>query len=463
LAAQIDEEKREIDPKSLDYYLAFGYVPSHRSIYATMTKLAPGHCLELTGNAVHTWAYWSVPTIPPKPTTVATALAQSEELLTAAVKKRLVSDVPLGCFLSGGIDSGLIVALAAQEVGEGLHTFSVGFEGASDRDDERSLAKLVADRYGTHHTELIVGAEGKAILPRILYHVAEPFVDISVLPVYQISKAAREHITVALTGDGGDESFAGYANIRAAHVAETLRSLLPRPLRRCAEALPGFSRFRRFNRQYVEKDLVDQYDLQNHWHTELRRRLLRNEGAAPPPLPAQEIVQAVQARTGSLNDALTHLYTDLHLRLPGDYLTKVDIASNMVSLEIRSPFLDHHLVEYAASLPLSVRLRCGRQKYLLRRLAQKYLPPELIHQPKRGFGPRLGEWIRGDWADPVRNLVSGSLAQRPNLFDGALIRSIVDDHMEGRADHTTRIWSLLSFEIWYQLFIDKTLSPDDSL
>ena len=314
----------------------------------------------------------------------------------------------------------------------------------------------------------------KAILPKVLWHYGEPFADVSMVPTYQISKAARDHVTVALTGDGGDESFAGYQNVHLAQMAQRYRRRIPTPLRWAvagiaghgllADRVPAARRINLFASQWLPGPVLKQYDLVNHWNGSRRAQLYSDGQRNGLDLTAAEqVVAGVQERANGLSDAELHLYTDLQLRLPGDYLTKVDIASNIVSLEVRSPFLDHELVEFAAGMPVSLKLWRGRQKGLLRELAKRYLPEEVIRQPKRGFAPPLGRWLATDWAPLVTSLVGRSLAAREDLFRGEVVRQAVQEHMSGRRDHGTRLWSLVCLEIWWQLFIDRTLKPSDAL
>ncbi len=466
--------REDIDPQALDAYLAFGYVPPDRCLLRSAGRLPPGHTLRLSRKGVRTDRYWRVRFRPMHRLGLSEALDETEARLRAAVRRRLVSDVPLGTFLSGGIDSGLVTALAAQEAGGRLRTFSVGFPGGCAEDDERPLARQVAARYGTEHTELAVGPEGERDLSQILYRFGEPFADLSALAVHAISRAARAHITVALSGDGGDESFGGYANVQAAHLAQHARRWSPALLRRAAARVLGSGALSRRSAtarraaswlgQYVDRSVLDHYDLQNHWHQALRGRLyapaMRERVAGNA---ARALVAGLQADTDDLHDAERHLYTDLHLRLPGDYLPKVDIASSLVSMEVRSPFLDPQVVEFAARLPLGVKLRWGRQKYLLRRLAARHLPADLVRAPKRGFGPALETWLRTDWAPLVREYVRDGLARREELFDRAVIERTVDEHLCGRANHRTRLWTLLCLEVWWRLFLDRTLTPGEGL
>lgn len=463
-----------IDPVSLDYYLAFGVVPADRAFVQGINKLPPAHMMSVSAQGIRMQRYWRPEFRTEKRIEFNDALEETDAKLRTAVSRRLVSDVPLGIFLSGGIDSGLVTSIAAELSASQLSTFSVRFGGNDPEDDESQLARSVAERYGTDHHEIYVGWEGRSALPELVSHFGEPFADISALAVLQISRAARPYITVALGGDGGDESFCGYSNVRAAFLAERYRKFLPRPItgpaarfaqiRSIDSAFPLIGKAGRWVSQYVHQHPGGHYDLSNHWNHRLRRDLYAQSWAMrDAENGAASIVRNVQSSAQGLSDAEVHLYTDLHMRLPADYLTKVDIASNMASLEVRSPFLDHELVEFAASVPPSVRMRGGKQKALLRELARRYLPAELITAPKRGFGPPLTKWLREDWRDLVDEFVVGGLANRNELFNKKTITNYVEENQSRRANHTTRIWSLLALELWFQMFVDRQIKRTDTL
>ena len=460
-----------IDPVSLDYYLAFGYTPPDRGFVSGINKLPPGHIMSACDGRLKIEKYWEPSTL--RATAqfeIDDAVEEVESRLKGAVTRRLVADVPLGFFLSGGIDSGLVAAMAAEATDEPIKTFTARFPGIPQGQSEHHLARLTAERLGAEHIELEVNSNNRDLLPSLISHFAEPFADISMLPTYQIARATREHVTVALSGDGGDESFAGYANVRAAHVAERFRKRVPRPARTAihgaamATSAIGFSsggRAVRWLHQYVDADAVSQYDLQNHWSHD--RRLDLYAGDAGRAEAVRTLINEVQAAAPELDDAALHMYTDLRLRLPGDYLPKVDITSGMASLEVRSPFLDHGLVEFAATLPTDLRLHGGNQKALLRRLSEKYLPAEITAAPKRGFAPPLSHWLMTDWRDLISDVVGRRLVERDWILDGAVVQRYVAEHLSGEVDHTQRIWNLIVLELWIEIFVDRTLSADDRL
>jgi asparagine synthase (glutamine-hydrolysing) len=454
----------QLDPLSLDFFLGFGYLPPDRALIEGVQKLPPAHFLVLDAEGIHLSRYWKIEMRASNTGSLEENLEELDVVLRSAVDKRLRSDVPLGCFLSGGIDSGLVTALAAQASDEPINTFSVGFKDAHPEDDERPLARIVAERFGTRHEEFEVAPASYDLLPEITQHIGEPFADIGVLPMYQISKAARQHIAVSLSGDGGDESFVGYPNITSAVAAENVRSWLPQPITQAIETATGIPALRRvlprgaqahrFLRQYVNGGVVGQFDASNSWSESWRTRLYTHRQVSRRgDSRAAILIAAITDRQPDLRWPDQNLVVDLHFRLGGGYLTKVDIASNMVSLEVRSPFMDHGVVEFAAGLPLERKLLGGKQKGLLREYAKRVLPEEIVNQPKRGFAPGLDGWLRGPWSQLVRGLAERSVFVEREIFDGAVVRKVTEDHLSGRELHGQRIWNLVCLESWAQLFL----------
>ena len=457
-----------IDRSALDYYLAFGFISPDRSLIKQLNKLPPAHILRYDIGGTYVRRYWDVKFRHIQNKKLPLYLEELNYRLQKAVSRRLISDVPMGCFLSGGIDSGLITAMASIFSDKPVKTFSVGFTSATVKEDEMPFARLVAQKYGTIHQELVVDINAQTVLPRILWHCGEPFADVSIIPTYMICRAAKQSITVALTGDGGDESFAGYMNVQAAYLAQKLKRLFPGKL---LYLLKRFTEGRRFAfprintlLAYATRPALQHYNLSNWFDINARQSLYHPDWLNGRPVTDHlEMIANNLAQVKDLEEAEQLLFNDLHWRLPGDYLTKVDVASNMVALEIRSPFLDHEMVEYAAGLPIDIKLLHYRQKGLLRRLSRDYLPGELLYQPKRGFGPPLARWLREGWSSLVRSLISESLALRPGIFNAGAINTIVDEHLSGKKNHGNRLWALICFEVWWRLFIDKTMAPDDSL
>ena len=459
-----------INPAALDYFLAFGSVPANQAFINGIEKLLPGHTLTVSDGSVSVRKYWSASPRPSHSLSYVDAVDEVDRLLKQAVEKRLVSDAPLGFFLSGGIDSGLITSMAAASQSNAIKTFTVRFDGTPPHQQEHAIARRVAESVGAEHTEFVVESGMRSILPKIAWHFGEPFADISALPTFKVSEKAREHITVALTGDGGDESFAGYANVVASRRAERVRPLYVRPIRGPVRgALSVAARFtsraaraRGWVDRWLEADTVNQYNLVNHWDLVSRRALYVDAtGRSGHALSTVSDVQDLSEF--DLSDPEMHLFTDLRLRLPSDYLPKVDITSGMASLEVRSPFLDSELAEFAARLPLDVKMRGGAQKALLRDLAARYLPEDVVKEPKRGFAPPLSSWLQHDWRDIIEDHVGTRLATRDWVLDGDVIRRTVREHLSGAVDHTQRLWTLATLEIWLETFVDRTLTPADSL
>jgi asparagine synthase (glutamine-hydrolysing) len=294
--------------------------------------------------------------------------------------------------------------------------------------------------------------------------VGEPFADIGILPMYQISRAARQHITVALSGDGGDESFAGYPNVTSAFAAERIRRRVPPSVTRALEALTGLDalghavppigRAHRFLRRYVNGGVVGQFDASNYWDEASREGLYSaNHAAALGESRASVLVAALTDSRPDLRWPDQNLFVDLHLRLGGGYLTKIDIASNMVSLEVRSPFLDHELVEFAASLPLERKLLGGQQKGLLREYATRILPHEIVSQPKRGFAPPIDDWLRGSWSELVSRLADHSMFVEAGILRREAVERVANAHLSGRESHGQRLWNLVCLECWGESFL----------
>ncbi|MCK4342484.1 MAG: asparagine synthase (glutamine-hydrolyzing) [Phycisphaerae bacterium] len=448
---------RELDPQSLHRYLIFQYVPAPHSIYKGFRKLPPGHVLTVDAEQprdAQSHAYWRLEQRV-FDGTYEDAKTRLGELLTAAVKKRLVADVPLGAFLSGGVDSSIVVALMRELGVSPLRTFSIGFPEA--RYDETAYARQIAERFETEHHEHIVTPRAGEILDTLAWHYDEPFADSSAIPTYYVSRWTRESVTVALTGDAGDECFAGYDRYRAVQLAARFE-VVPRPLRRLLAAAAGLfphsrprtlgNRLHRFASALAQPPARRYLSWVNIFPPELLAVGYRDEFRAsidfdeplawfdglydPAPGPAPN--QAVR--------------TDFASYLPFDLLTKVDIASMACSLECRAPLLDHELVEFSLSLPLSWRLGPRSGKHILKDWARDRLPSEVLQRPKMGFGVPVGEWFRRELRDLVRErlLLSDSLSN--HIFRPEWLHELVNSHLSGRANYEHPLWTLLMLELW---------------
>ena len=447
---------RAVNDEAIREYLTFGYVRAPQTAFRAIRKLQPGHILAFESGRARERRYWQPRFSPKQKLSEAEALERLEVELLEAVRLRLISDVPLGAFLSGGLDSSAVVALMARVASGPVRTFSIGF-GAKDYDELR-YARMVAEAFGTEHSEYVVTPDAAEVLPMLVRHLGEPFADSSIVPTFHVARIAREKVTVALTGDGGDELFAGYERYRGMQVAETLERV-PRLLRRIAAntaaAVPATSswpRVARRARRFTMSLPLPPRDRYQRWMGYLTDPAIYGERIAAGPVGyAWEETISASGATGSVDRLLA---IDLVNYLPGDLLVKVDIASMATSLEARSPFLDHRVVEFAATLPEHMKLRGRDQKYLLRRLMTGVLPPPVLARRKMGFGVPVGEWMRG----PLRALVVEHVANGPDrgYVRPARVRSVVAEHLSGAADHTPAIWSLLMLELWFQLVVHGT-------
>lgn len=455
---------RRVSRPAIDYFLRYGYIPAPLTGFEGIAKLPPGHRLRWQAGRLTVEPYWQLPPARPRPISEAEAVAEFDELFGDSVRRRMLSDVPLGAFLSGGLDSASVVAVMAAHSERPVKTFSIGFGDA--RYNELPGARRVAERFGTEHQEFVVEPKAAEILPRLVRHYGEPYADSSALPTFYLARLTRQHVTVALNGDGGDELLAGYDRYRAALTAERLGRMLPIPRRAyalAAAALPAgqdlrtpLTRARRFVAGLAERS-GPRYA---RWMSIFEPELLA--AAATPDFAAatggsgaaEYLAGPIDRRNGSgLLDSLTRL--DLRTYLPGDLLVKADIATMANSLEGRSPFLDYRLVEWAASLPPALRLRGGTSKYVLRRAMAQRLPAATLAAPKRGFGVPVGSWLRGE----LRPLVEDTLLSERALGRGYLrpeaVRGLVADHLARRADRAKQLWALLSLELWHQAFLDS--------
>ena len=464
----LPEVPRRLDPQSLHRYLIFQYVPAPHSIYQGFRKLPPGHYLAVDVEQPfddRPRAYWRL-----APATFAgtyeDAKARLGELLTAAVRKRLIADVPLGAFLSGGMDSSIVVALMRELGVSPLRTFSIGFPDA--RYDETAYARLVAERFATEHHEHLVTPQAREILDTLAYHYDEPFADSSAIPTYYVSRWARESVTVALTGDAGDECFAGYDRYRAAQAAGRL-DFLPQSVRRvlasAAACLPHHRPRTLANRLYRFASALpfapaDRYlDWVNVFPPASLAAGYNDDFCASLDFdePRAWLAGLYDAACGQPADRAVR--ADFASYLPYDLLTKVDVASMACGLECRAPLLDHELVEFAAALPLRWRLGPGGGKRILKDWARDRLPTTILTRAKMGFGVPVGEWFRTDLRELVTERLFACDALCTRIFRPDWLRQLVTGHLSGRANHEHQLWSLLMLELWHERWRPAGVPP----
>jgi asparagine synthase (glutamine-hydrolysing) len=452
---------RDWSPDAIDAYLALQYVPAPHTIYTSIRKLPPGHLLVAEDGRVAVRQYWDL-LFPGDgdPAREAEYLERLETLIFESVRLRLISDVPLGAFLSGGIDSSLVVAAMTRAARGRVVTISIGFDERPY--NELDYARTVSRALGTEAHEKIVRYDLVDLLPKLAWHFDEPFADSSAVPTYYVSAAAREHVTVALSGDGGDEVWAGYQR-HAVEQWETRarRYLGPRGTRVASRlggwlplSLKGARSLRHLALSPAEACAVKHgYGL---FESDTRRLLYSNDFAArvadADPFDALRRAYAACTSPDPLDRAL---YADLKTSMVDDILTKVDRMSMAVSLEARDPLLDHKLLEFAATIPSGLKLHHGRRKYLLRRLLERRIPKAIVDRPKHGFNAPIGEWLRGPLAPMVDALLLDGRLKDRGLFSVQAIERVWREHRDGVRDHRHRLWSLVMLELWFRGCVDQ--------
>jgi asparagine synthase (glutamine-hydrolysing) len=452
---------REVDPVALHHYLTYQYVPAPWSILRDVHKLPPGHLLVWQEGRHEVRRYWRLDCTPRRVADEREAAEELRDKLLDATRVRMVSERPLGAFLSGGLDSSAVVAAMARQTTGRVKTFSIGFD--EQEFDERRYARKLAEWYGTDHHELVVTPSAIDVLPTLAWHFDEPFADSSAIPSFYVAKMSRERVTVVLNGDGGDEIFGGYRRYVA--MARTRRISLPVAVRPPLERL-GALLTARSTPQSPPWKAGRVLELLSH---PLPRRYARMMSYFGPEqkyaiysdalreqldgVDSYEIMDAAFAvsRAGSEIGAIMDV--DINTYLPGDLLVKSDITTMANSIEARSPFLDHHLMEWAAGLPADLKIRSGTTKYLLKKAVAEWLPPELVNRPKMGFGVPLAAWLRTELRDLSWDLLTDHTARSRGLFRPDAVTRLLREHDEG-SDHSPRIWALIQFELWHRIFVD---------
>ncbi len=450
--------RREVNERAVDDYFAFGYVPDQTCLVKGVKKLPAGHYLLLGQGKPEPRPvqYWDIDF---SQRSKGSASALEEELvalLKQAVGSRMIADVPLGAFLSGGVDSSTVVALMAEQSRQAVKTCSIGFDEQSL--DETEYARRIAERFKTDHRTRTVASDDFALIDTLADHFDEPFADGSALPTYQVSALAREKVTVALSGDGADEAMAGYRRHVFHHAEERVRSLLPQSFRgpvlgwlgsvypkadwaprplRAKSTLQSLARTG--PEGYADAVGVTPFAQRAQFYSDSMTGNLQGYFGEQRMI---DLMENAPARDG-LDQAQ---YADMKLWLPGDILTKVDRTSMAVSLEAREPLLDYHLLEFAAKLPTRLRVRRGQGKYLLKKSMERYLPEDILYRPKMGFVTPLTHWFRGPLADQARDITSGGALARSGWFDGKALRRIAEDHIAGRRDNGRLLWQLLMLD-----------------
>ena len=455
---------KDVDFEALNHYLSFMCVPAPLTAYRAIRKLEPGHSLRYRMGELKIERYWQPDFSKKLEISEQEAGERTIEILRDAVKVRLMSEVPLGAFLSGGIDSSAVVALMAQETSTPVKTFSIGFE---EQDfSELHHARRVAEHLGADHHEFIVRPDALEVLPTLVEHYGEPYADSSAIPTFYVARETHKHVTVALNGDGGDESFAGYERYAAMRLAERYHRipavLRESVVRQAIELMPSSetkrSRIRDVKR-FVQAASLPKVERYLRWvsvfDAEAKQDLFTESFARQTQgVSAASMLGPWFARANGSGIVDAALLTDIMTYLPNDLLVKVDIATMANSLEARSPFLDHHVIEFAASLPEKYKLRGLTTKYLLKQMLRRLLPAENLDRRKMGFGVPIGHWFRGKLQPFLRETLLAEASLNRGLFKPEAVKRLVELHTRGERDYSPQLWTLLMLELWFQRFID---------
>ena len=458
--------KTETDLNSLRQYLSFDYVPAPFSIHKDIFKLPAAHMMTVENGQVKTRRYWNLSWKKDlSRADFSEAVSELEGLLADAVRMRMVSDVPLGILLSGGIDSSTVAAFASRFATEKVKTFSIGFE--EDSFDESRYARMVASHLGTEHHEERLSVEGAAdLITDIAEWLDEPLSDGSLIPTYLLSRFVKRHVTVALGGDGGDEIFAGYPMYPAHRVANIynsipsfLRSGIIEPIVR---RLPVSTKNLSFDykaKRFIRAANLDLVARHHSWFgsfsSEEQQALLNKDTFGEVKGDVYHGVRALLEQCDATEDIERMQFADINYYMAEDILTKVDRASMAVSLEVRAPFLDPRIAEFAAKIPLSFKLKGANGKYILKKSVEKMLPAEILNRPKKGFGIPVAEWLKGRLNPLMRELLSTRNLREQGLFNPGYVDKMILEHEAGTASHHKQLWTLMVFQLWQSRYGGK--------
>jgi asparagine synthase (glutamine-hydrolysing) len=450
--------QRRISPRALSHYFAFGVTPDDEAIVDGVRKLPPGHVLSWRAGRIAARRYWDLRPPARGPFDEGDAIDEVRFLVRQAVRTHLVADVPVGAFLSGGIDSASVVAHMAL-LGARPKTFSIGFD--DPRYDELAWARVVAQRFGTDHHELVVRPDAWALAEELAFSLDEPFADVSAVPTFLVSKLASSEVKVVLTGDGGDEVFAGYDRYPKALAEAARYDRLPARLRQLVGSVasllpagaPGKHRLHHLAMDPTRRFIDGQSLFPHHQRPLLRGSAPVARAMSAEPSPLDERAGLYQSAPG---DALSRLlYLDTMTYLPLDILTKVDRMTMACSLEARPPLLDHHLVEALFAMPSSLKLRENRQKHVFKRAMAGLVPQEILTRGKFGFGVPIERWFRGPLRAPVEELLADRRTRARGLWEPRFASRLCSEHARGRRDHSLQLWALVMLELWCRRFLDE--------
>ncbi|PIV39140.1 MAG: asparagine synthase (glutamine-hydrolyzing) [Candidatus Omnitrophica bacterium CG02_land_8_20_14_3_00__42_8] len=456
--------KRDVDFASLDEFLNYGYIPAPFTIFESVKKLPPAHFLIWEKGAIKIQRYWNLDYSQKLDLKEEEICERVFDLLKESTKIRLISDVPLGAFLSGGIDSSAIVAVMAQLMSMPVKTFSIGFSDASF--NETDFARDISKKFGTDHKEFIIKPDALEVLPQLIRHFGEPYADSSAIPTYYLSKMTRQSVTVALNGDGGDESFGGYERYVAMNMAErhkilpvVLNKLFGKAIKNMPESTVKKDKINRLKKfvasaclkkesRYSEFMSIFNEETRFNCYTDLMKDKTRR-------LSRKNIIFNEYEKSKSRDLIDSTLFVDLMTYMPGDLLPKVDITSMANSLECRSPFLDHKFLEFSARIPSHFKVRGFQTKYILKKSLKNILPESILKREKMGFGVPIGVWFKNELKKYAHDILMSNEHLKRGYFNREGIKKILDDHASGKANNGAKIWCLLNLELWHREFADK--------
>lgn len=452
------------DFTAIHHYLTYQDVPSPWTAFKNIKKLPPSHYLIYKNGKVTIKRYWKISYLPKHTMPVNELKKEILERLKEAVRIRLISDVPLGAFLSGGIDSSAVVAIMSEVMNKPVKTFSIGFK--EDTYNELKYAQVVAKKFKTEHTEFIIEPKALDIIDKLIWHYNEPFADSSAIPTYYVSKLAREHVTVILNGDGGDENFAGYGRYVANQISIWMHRILPSSIAKLIlpviSLMPHgktpnnfFWRLKRFLGEYIKSPEMRNAHWLCHFTSDMKKELYTDDFFRQvSSTDSFELIFDKYKEAEADNFLDKTLYADVMMYLPDDLLVKVDIASMANSLEARSPFLDHEFMEFVARIPSDLKLNSSITKYILKETLKGILPDEVLYREKMGFGVPIDHWFRNELRDMAYDIILSEKAISRGYFKKETIKRILDEHMSNKWNWHNHIWNLLMLELWHRMFID---------
>ncbi len=451
-----------IDPVAVNAYLTFGYIPESLCIYRSVKKVEPGTTLTFRNGNISESTYWDIeyPTVEPA-RSEADYIEELREKLLDAVRCRLISEVPLGAFLSGGIDSSTVVGLMSKLSSEPVKTFSIGFN--EDSFNELKYARMAAKHFGTDHHEFIVTPHLVDIVDELVWHFDEPFADPSALPTYMVSKMAREHVTVVLSGDGGDELFAGYTRYlvdKNRNIFNSLPTIARTVLAQISKRLPHSALGKNYIYNISLTQLDRYIDALTQFNLPQRKELLTSEFHShlqDSSFESENLFREVAGIPSNEDPLVRLLYLDSKTYLPGDILTKVDRMTMANSLEARSPLLDQDVMDFAATVPSHLKLKGSETKYILKKTMEDIIPTDILYREKQGFGVPIEEWINNELSSRIRETLLSSNSISRGYFNKTYIETIYTEHGAGRRDNSHKLWALFMFELWNQRFVDTQI------